>query len=69
MAPSKTNKNRVSQKEKRDINKYVRKRLAWCNQGGNQFDESKEQYTLLPRSLAQINRSPHKGNKHNGQTS
>ena len=60
-----SSKKRISQEEKeqRDINKYLRKRLAWCNQGSHQFDESKEQYSLLPRSLSKIDGTPHKGNK------
>lgn len=65
MAPLKVTKRRLSQqqKEQRDTTKYLRKRLAWCNQTGQKFDESKEQYSILPRSLADLNGIPHKGNK------
>ena len=58
-------KRRLSQqqKEQRDTTKYLRKRLVWCNQTGQKFDESKEQYSILPRSLADLNGIPHKGNK------
>ena len=64
MAPLKTTKKHITQQQKEqwDINKYLRKRLAWCNQTGCQFDESKEQYSLLPRPLAELDGSPHKGN-------
>ena len=36
MAPVKVTKTRMSQKEKeeRDTNKYLRRRLAWCNRTG-----------------------------------
>ena len=46
------------------MNKYLR-RLAWCNQTGLQCDESEEQYSLLPRALAEVGGSPHKGSKCN----
>ena len=67
MAPTKVTRTRLLQKEKeeRDINKYLRKRLAWCNETGQTYDESKEQYSLLPRALADINGNPHKGNTSN----
>lgn len=41
----------------------MRRRLAWCNQTGQKYDESEEQYTVLPRAIADINGNPHKGNK------
>ena len=65
MAPPKSTKRKQSQKEKeeRDTNKYLRRRLAWCNQTGQQYDECDEQYSLLPRALAELDGSPHKGNK------
>lgn len=45
MAPCKVTKKRISQqqKEQHDTNKYLRRRLAWCNQTGQRYDESKEQ--------------------------
>ena len=63
MAPPKSTKVRLSQKERemRDTNKYLRRRLAWCNQTGQQYDASEEQYSLLPRALAEVDGSPHKG--------
>ena len=65
MAPIKATKRRTSHKEKeeRDTIKYLRRRLAWCNQTGQKYDEGNEQYSLLPRALAEIDGSPHKGNK------
>ena len=65
MAPPKITKTRLSQKEKEERNtiKYLRRRLAWCNQTGQRYDEGEEQYSMLPRALAEIDGSPHKGNK------
>lgn len=50
LAPLKT---KISQKEKeeKETNKLLRRRLAWCNQIGQQYDESEEQYSLLPREV------------------
>ena len=63
MAPIKVTMKMLSQqqKEQRDTNKYQRRRLAWCSQTGQQFDASKEQYSILPRSLAEVDGSPHNG--------
>ena len=65
MAPPKTTETKISQKEKeeRDTNKYLRRRLAWCNRTGKQFDEGEEQYSVLPRALADADGNPHKGTK------
>lgn len=65
MAPLKSKKKGISQKEKeeRDVNKYLRRRLAWCNQTGITYDASQEQYSLIPRALADLDGNPHKGNK------
>ena len=43
--------------------KYLRRRLAWCNQTGHKYDESEEQYCLIPRSLADTNGDPQTGSK------
>ena len=51
------------QKEERDTNTYLRRRLAWCNRTGQQFDEGEEQYSLFPRALADPDDNPHKGVK------
>jgi hypothetical protein len=65
MAPKKITKSRMSQKEKeeRDTNKYLRRRLAWCNRTGKQYDEAEEQYSLLPRAISDADGNPHKGAK------
>ncbi|SMN12414.1 hypothetical protein SPBRAN_864 [uncultured Candidatus Thioglobus sp.] len=65
MAPPKITKTKISQKQKeeRDTNKYLRRRLAWCNRTGQQFDEGEEQYSLFPRALADPDGNPHKGTK------
>ena len=65
MAPSKLKKKRMSSKEKedKDVNKYIRKRLAWSNHTGQKYDESQEQYPILPRALADVDGNPHKGSK------
>ena len=41
------------EKEERETSKYLRRRLAWCNQTGQQYDKSEDQYSLLPRALAE----------------
>ncbi len=65
MAPPKITETKISQKQKeeRDTNKYLRRRLAWCNRTGQQFDEGEEQYSLFPRALADPDGNPHKGVK------
>lgn len=65
MAPAKITKRKMTQKEReqRETIKCMRKRLAWCNQTGEKFDESEEQYSVLPRSLANFDCSPQKGSK------
>ena len=65
MAPPKETKRKISHKEKeeREISKYLRRRLAWCNQTGQQYDESEEQYSLLPRALAEPDGGLHTGSK------
>lgn len=65
MAPARATKRHLSQqqREQRDTIKFLRKHLAWCNQTGQKYDDSQEQYSLLPRSLAEADGSPHTGNK------
>lgn len=67
MAPPKMTKTKLSQKEKeaRDTNKYLRRRLDWCNRTGQKFDEAEEQYSLFPRALVDPDGNPHKGTKSN----
>jgi len=66
MAPSKTGSKRlINQKEKelKQVNKYLRLRLAWCNRTGQTYDPSSEQYSLYPRAIADETGSPVKGSK------
>ena len=37
--------------------------MVWCNETGEKYDASEEQYSLLPRALADADGNPHKGNK------
>lgn len=64
MAHRKRKKKKLNQRQKEEREtKYLRRRLAWCNQTGEKFDESLEQYTLLPRAIADIDGNPNKGQK------
>ena len=65
MAPARIGKRRISQKEKEQkrITKCLRRRLAWCNSTGRSYDLSQEQYSLLPRALADCDGNPNKGSK------
>lgn len=65
MAPVKRSKRRLSQKEKelRQVTKCLRRRLAWCNHTKLPFDASLEQYSILPRALADEEGNPHKSAK------
>ena len=56
---------RLSPKDQKakQVIKYLRRRLAWCNQTKLTYDSSEEQYSVLPRALADEDRFPHKGNK------
>ena len=37
--------------------------MAWCNQTKLTYNSSEEQYSVLPRALADEDSNPHKGNK------
>ena len=65
MAPAKIGKRRISLKEKEQkrVTKCLRRRLAWCNSTGRSYDSSQEQYSLLPRALADCDGNPNKGSK------
>lgn len=67
MAPPKITKRKLSQKDKeaRETNKYLRRRLQWCNCTGQQFDQAEEQYSLFPHALVDPDGQPHKGVKSN----
>jgi hypothetical protein len=47
----KTAKERDSEK----VIKCLQSRLAWCNHTGQKFDAEKEQYSIIPRALADEN--------------
>ena len=45
--------------------KCLRRRLAWCNHTKSTYDSSEEQYSVLPRALADENGNPHKASQSN----
>ncbi len=65
MAPVKQTKQRVSHKERelKQVTKCLRRRLAWCNRTNLPYDATYEQYSLLPRALADQDGNPHKSSK------
>ena len=56
---------RITPKEQEDkqIIKCLRQHLVWCQQNGKDYDCSNEQYSLLPRAIANEDGHPHKANK------
>ena len=62
MAPPKMTKRRLSEKETNSLGTGWR---AWCNQTGQKYAESEEQYTILPRALADADSNPHSHQKSN----
>lgn len=48
MAPLKTTRRKISQKEKENklVTTCLRRRLAWCNRTGLKYNSTKEQYSL-----------------------
>ena len=67
MATVKPTKTKVKQKEKeaKQVITCLRKRLVWCNHTKLPYDQSLEQYSIMPRALADEDGNPHKGNKSN----
>ena len=57
MSNVKSSWKRSTQKEKeaRQVIKCLRRRLAWCNHTKSTYDSSEEQYSVLPRALADEN--------------
>ena len=51
--------------ESRQVIKCLRRKLAWSNHGNIQYDESDEQYSVLPRAIADEDGNPHKSSKSN----
>lgn len=70
MSNVKSSRKRSTQKEKeaRQVIKCLRRRLAWCNHTKSTYDSSEEQYSVLPRALADENGNPTKQAKATGVT-
>jgi hypothetical protein len=58
-------KTKLKEKEAKQVITCLRKRLAWCNHTKLAYDTSLEQYSVLPRALADEDGNPHKGSKSN----
>ena len=67
MKPVKSHTKRRNPKEQeaRQVIKCLRHKLAWCNHGNLQRDVSDEQYSVLPRAIADEDGNPHKSSKSN----
>ena len=65
MAQPIKSKKKVSTKERemKNVEKCLRRRLAWCNKSGNSYEPGLEQYSIYPRALADCEGRPHKGSK------
>ena len=62
MTEPKSRKRKTNQKEE-ESKQVMRRRLAWCNHTGMPYDPSEEQYSILPRALADEDGNPHKASK------
>jgi len=62
-AKSSSKKCNLKEIEARQVIKCLRRRLAWCNHNNTDFNVSNEQYSLLPRAIADEDGNPHKSNK------
>ena len=51
------------EQENKQIIKCLQRHLVWCQQNRKDFDFSNEQYSLLPRAIADEDGHPHKANK------
>ena len=51
------------EQEAKQVIKCMRWRLQWCNKNQMSFDSSEEQYSVLPRALADEDGYPHGANK------
>ena len=65
MAAPKKGKKRYSQRERelKQVNACLRKRLAWCNLKGEKFDPTAEQYSKYPRVICSEEGKLRTGNK------
>ena len=71
MSSTRAKKKRMTPKEQeaKQVIKCLRRRLQWCNENCVPFDSGEEQYSMLPRALADENGYPHKSKKAIGQKS
>ena len=53
----------VKEREGKQIAKYLRQRLAWCNRTSQRYDPVKEQYSVYPRAICDEEGNPQKGAK------
>ena len=53
------------EQEAKQVIKCLKKQLAWCNQSNVTYDSSEEQYSILPRAIADEDGKPHKANESN----
>ena len=65
MAPKKQGKRLANQKltEMKQVTRCLRQRLSWCNRTGQTYDSTQEQYSILPRAIADENGGLRKGVK------
>ena len=65
MSSTRAKKKRMTPKEQeaKQVIKCLRHRLQWCNENCVPFDFGEEQYSMLPRALADEDGYPHKSNK------
>ena len=65
MSTMKTKKKRLTPKEQeaKQVIKCLRRRLQWCSTSKSTFDPGEEQYSVLPRALANEDGIPHKSSK------
>ena len=65
MSTGRARKKRMTPKEQeaKQVIKCLRRRLQWCNENCMSFDSGEEQYSILPRALADEDGYPHKSNK------
>ncbi len=47
----------------KQVTKCLRQRLSWCNRTGQTYDPNQEQYSVLPRAIANEKGCPRKGVK------
>ena len=65
MSSTRAKKKRMTPKEQeaKQVIKCLRRRLQWCNENRVSFNSGEEQYSILPRALADEDGYPNKSNK------